>query len=139
MRLLWDGEVVENRYIRRGRSDQIFFLHRNNIFQSSLDIYPIQQATIKNQISPQINHKIPIHQRPQITMHFTQAASAILATLALSSTVFAGVLKTTDSFCSSSAGCVWQNPASWPGVFECSCNLASPDGKSVYGYPLSLN
>ncbi|ATZ54274.1 hypothetical protein BCIN_10g02890 [Botrytis cinerea B05.10] len=64
-------------------------------------------------------------------MHFTQATSAILATLALSSTVFAGVLKATDSFCSNSAGCVWQNPASWPGVYECSCNLASPDGKSV--------
>ncbi|KAF7879241.1 hypothetical protein EAF04_000438 [Stromatinia cepivora] len=64
-------------------------------------------------------------------MHFTQATSAILATLAFSSTVFAGVLKTADAFCPSSAGCVWQNPASWPGVLECSCNLASPDGTSV--------
>ncbi|ESZ97642.1 hypothetical protein SBOR_1958 [Sclerotinia borealis F-4128] len=64
-------------------------------------------------------------------MHFTQAASAILATLAFSSTVLAGVLKTADSFCSSAAGCTWQNPADWKGVLECSCNLASPDGTSV--------
>ncbi|KAI9646176.1 hypothetical protein NHQ30_005616 [Ciborinia camelliae] len=64
-------------------------------------------------------------------MHFTQATSAILATLAFSSTALAGILKTADEFCSGAAGCTWQTPASWPGVLECSCNLAPSDGKSV--------
>ncbi|KAG4030270.1 hypothetical protein MFRU_012g00160 [Monilinia fructicola] len=64
-------------------------------------------------------------------MHFTQATSSILATLAFSYTVFAGVLEAADTFCSRSAGCYWENPASWPGVYECSCNLASPDETSV--------
>ncbi|QSZ34948.1 hypothetical protein DSL72_007810 [Monilinia vaccinii-corymbosi] len=63
-------------------------------------------------------------------MHFTQATSAILATITLSSAVFAGVLQATDTFCPNSDGCVWENPASWPGVYECSCNQTPPNKES---------